>query len=32
MAISLINGVHKPLDELVKDHDNVYLFPPVAGG
>ncbi len=32
IAIPLINGRRKALDEVVNDGDTVFLFPPVGGG
>ena len=29
---SLVNGLHKSLDTVLKDGDRVALFPPVGGG
>lgn len=29
---SLVNGLHKPFDTILKDGDRVALFPPVGGG
>lgn len=32
VAICLINGFHKKLEEELKEGDVLFLFPPVAGG
>ena len=32
VSIMLINGVHQTPETLLKDHDKLYLFPPVGGG
>ena len=32
VAIMLINGVHQTADTPLKDHDKLFLFPPVGGG
>lgn len=32
VAICLINGFHRSLDEPLREDDVLFLFPPVAGG
>ena len=32
VSIMLINGVHQKVETPLKDHDKLYLFPPVGGG
>jgi len=32
VSLMLINGVHQKADALLKDNDNLNLFPPVGGG
>jgi len=30
--LKIINGEHRPADHVLKDGDNLALFPPIAGG
>jgi molybdopterin converting factor small subunit len=30
--LRIVNGEHRPADELLKDGDELALFPPIAGG
>ena len=32
VALSFVNGLAQPLDDVLRDRDRVGLFPPVGGG
>ncbi len=32
IGMSLINGCHAPLEQALKDGDNIFLFPMLTGG